>query len=322
MKRAFPEGPPDRPTLAHRIESLGLQLFLGGARFVPRSWALWWARRWGDLAFDLVRMRRKVTMENLRHAFPDESESRLRSIARSAYRGFGMTMMEVGLVPSASPKEVIDLCDVVNADLMDSTLEGGRGGILLAAHFGNWEIMGGNLALRGYPINFIVRSQRNPLVNRHLNENRARMQVKIIPVGQAVRKVYRSLRNNEFVAILADQDAGPDGLFLDFLGRPASVPLGPAVFARRNRSPILVGACLRIPGGRFRIVLDCVLEPDFSLSEEEDIRRLAEGYTKRLEATIREHPEHWFWMHRRWKSRPSGEGGTSPGESEEVPCAG
>jgi KDO2-lipid IV(A) lauroyltransferase len=321
MKRAFPKGPPDRPTLAHRIEYIGLQLFLGGARLVPRRWALGWARLWGRLAFDVVRMRRRVAMENLRHAFPDEDESRLVSIARAAYRGFGMTMMEVGLNAWTPAKKILELCEVVGQEELDRTLEQGKGGILLAAHFGNWEIMGGYLALRGYPINFIVRSQRNPLVNRQLNDNRRRMEVKIIPVGQAVRQVYRNLRDNEFVAILADQDAGPDGLFLDFLGRPASVPVGPAVFARRNRCPILIGVCLRLPKGRFRIIIDCTFKPDASLSEEEDVRRLAEAYTRRLEATIREHPEHWFWMHRRWKSQPPDDR-RDPEDHEVVPCAG
>jgi KDO2-lipid IV(A) lauroyltransferase len=296
------------------------------ARRAGRRRALWWARRWGDVALRVVRLRRAVTLANLRMAFPEAPEADLKRIARSAYQGFAMTMMDMALVPALSAAELAGLSDVEGLCHLEDVQAGGRGGLLVSAHMGNWEVIGGTLARAGYPVDFVVREQKNPLANRLLRDFRRKLGVGVIPVGPSVRRVFDALGKNRLVAILADQDAGRDGVFTEFMGRAASTAAGPALFARRTGAPIVVGYCIRRADGRFLVHLDPPFGSDPSLSEEEDVTRIVGAYTSRLEDFIRRHPGQWNWMHRRWKTRPEEDvpaGGGKPGPDEEtVTCVG
>ncbi|MBU1698850.1 MAG: lysophospholipid acyltransferase family protein [Candidatus Eisenbacteria bacterium] len=302
MKGAFPRGSSQKITFAHRMQYAALRLFIGAVSIGPRAVALWWARRWGDIAFEIIRIRRGVTLENLRCAFPDREQAWILRVARSAYRNFAMTMIEVGLLNRFSKEDILKRQTAHGEMAFDVALERGSGGVLLSAHFGNWEYLGGYFALRGYPINFLVRSQRNRLVDEFLNKNRRRLGVGIIPVGPSVRLIYKHLRANECVAFLLDQDAGHDGRFFEFLGRPASFATGPILFARRTGASILIGYGYRRPGGRFVLEIEPPIETDPDLSEDEDVDRITRLYIRHLEGVIRRFPEQWFWMHRRWKT--------------------
>jgi KDO2-lipid IV(A) lauroyltransferase len=320
MRRAFPRGRAERPTWKHWLELLGLGLFSAPARWGGERLGRPWARFWGRLAFDLFRIRRQVTLENLRHAFPDRPMAWRLRVARAAYGNFAETFLEVTLLARWGPEEILRRCPLrAGEEGLREALERGRGAILLSGHFGNWELMGGSLALRGYPVDFLVRPQRNPLVDARLQAWREAMGVGIIPVGQAVRRVYRALRAGRFVAILADQDAGRSGLFLPFMGRLASTAVGPAAFAYRARCPIILGHCLRTGPGELSVYLDPPVWPREGVPEEQEVERLARIYTRRLEEIVRAHPEHWFWMHRRWKTRPQGEPGPALSGEAEVP---
>jgi KDO2-lipid IV(A) lauroyltransferase len=112
------------------------------------------------------------------------------------------------------------------------------------------------------------------------------------------------LREGGSVALVADQDAGRSGAFLDFLGRPASCHLGPVRFAYRTGAAVIMGFCRRTGPGAFRGELHEPIVPDRSRPEEEEIRRILRLYNETLGRLVREHPDQWFWMHRRWKTRP------------------
>jgi KDO2-lipid IV(A) lauroyltransferase len=111
--------------------------------------------------------------------------------------------------------------------------------------------------------------------------------------------VLSALKRNRCVALLIDQDAHEDGAFVPFFGRPASTPRGPAVFHLRTGAPLVFARSIRLPGERYRIHCtrlntDGITDPD----------RITALMTEELEAAIRETPEQWFWMHRRWKTLP------------------
>jgi KDO2-lipid IV(A) lauroyltransferase len=135
------------------------------------------------------------------------------------------------------------------------------------------------------------------------------MNMPSIPRGAALRGILKALHEKKFVAILADQDAGGNGIFVDFLGRPASTGRGPAAFVLKTRAPIVFCVTIREPQGRHRIEAE-LLTFDFSqngaaLSEEEKLKSVTQAWTKVLEKYVRQYPDHWFWMHRRWKTRPA-----------------
>jgi KDO2-lipid IV(A) lauroyltransferase len=294
-----------RPTtLNHRLEYAGVKFFHGIVNALPLPVARELGAVLGRLAF-MLGIRRRVTLEHLRKAFGDErSEDELFRIARESYENFGRTTFEFARFPRLTPRLIDKTIALTGGEHLDAALERGSGAILVAGHFGNWELAA-TLAAKGYPLTFLVGEQHNILVDRLMNRLRARFGVEIVPLTGSLLGVLRALRSNRIVAMLSDQDAGKGGVFVEFLGRPASTPYGPGRLAARTGAPLLPGNDVRRGRGMHEIIiLPPVQPPAEGVTPEEAERHYTRGYTTAFEGFIRRNPEQYFWMHRRWKTRP------------------
>ncbi len=285
----------------HRMEFWIARVLGTVARTIPYPLALAIGSFLGWLAFDLLRIRRKVTLINLRNCLQPEAEG-LTTIGRRAYANFGKSMVEYSLFPSLNKKKVLNMVEFEGTEHFDEALEKGKGAVVVAGHFGSWELMGAATCQKGYPIDFLVGEQHNLLVDKMMNDYRRSMGIGIIKMGAAAKGVIKALKSNRFVAMLSDQDAGSDGTVVEFFGRPASTPKGPAAFALKMDAPIIMGFIVRRNGEKQKIFLEKPIYGEKTSDKEEDIRRLTQAYTRVLEDYIRKHPDHWFWPHRRWKS--------------------
>jgi KDO2-lipid IV(A) lauroyltransferase len=149
----------------------------------------------------------------------------------------------------------------------------------------------------------LVARQRNRLVDNLINSYRLSVNVNPIPVGVSTKSILRILRGGGVVGILADQNSRGKGVFVNFMGRPASTPRGPAAIALRMKIPALMVFDIRC-GSRHRILFEELDIPTDLRDDEEGIILFTQAYTEVLERYIRHYPDHWFWMHRRWKTRP------------------
>ena len=130
----------------------------------------------------------------------------------------------------------------------------------------------------------------------------------MIPIGAGVRRVFEALRANRWVALLADQDARRHGVFVPFIGLASSTPTGPAQIALATGAPIIMGAITRRPDGRHVIEVDAPLPvPDAGPADA--VRALTAAHAAWLERRVRDRPDGWFWLHRRWKTEPPEAGG-------------
>jgi KDO2-lipid IV(A) lauroyltransferase len=285
-------------------EFAALYLLYGLARRTPHRWLRRWGRGLGLFACNVLRLRRRVVLDNLRAAFGDRfTQPERMALARRFYASLGETMLEFFVMGDMEPAEIRDAVSIEGIEHLDRIRGEGRGALLISGHYGNWELLGAAIAARGYPIGYLAKSQSNPHVDRIQNAIRARAGVGIIKQESAHRLLY-ALKRREFVGILADQNAGGEGLFVDFLGRPASVFRGPAYFAFRTQSPIVPVAIRRIGPGRHHVTVRPPLRVDPAWDEETAVRELTRAHVASLERFIREHPEHYFWVHRRWKTDP------------------
>jgi KDO2-lipid IV(A) lauroyltransferase len=285
-----------------------LYLVFTGLRLVPSRWRIPCGRSLGVAVWHLFRIRRKVVLENLRQSFAGQlNESRLRGIAREFYANLGVTLLEFVAFYDEGPRVIPQLVTLEGQEHLAACQARGTGAIITSGHFGNWELAGAMVAALGYPISFIIKSQSNPHIDRLQNEIRRRAGIGVIRQGASVRKLVYALRRGDFVGMLADQDGGDAGIFIDFLGRPASVFRGPAYIAYRTGCPILPSATLRLADGHHKLVIEEPLEVDPAWDEETAVYELTRLYTARLENFIRQRPELYFWVHRRWKTRPSHE---------------
>ncbi|PKM97446.1 MAG: hypothetical protein CVU77_06000 [Elusimicrobia bacterium HGW-Elusimicrobia-1] len=280
-----------------RVVSEAILLFpLSGARLFGR-----WL---GIFAWSVLRIRREEVIGRVAAAFPAISPAEAVKIARDSYIQFMVSMSELVYFPNLSVDDINNLVDIEGLGLIKKLASEKRGAVFISGHFGNWELMGA--ALNKYiTVNLLVGKQENAPADRMLNNLRLGKGVKIIPLEMALKNVLRALKSGEIVCMLSDQDAREHGVFVEFFGKPASTPKGPATFALKTGAPLVTGFIIRGDDGRFKIYFAEVERPPEGLPTEEAVKIFTQNYTRRLEDFVRMRPDHWFWLHRRWKSDPS-----------------
>jgi KDO2-lipid IV(A) lauroyltransferase len=298
-----------RGGLGDWLEYVALRAVMGGAGLLPRPLM----GRAGDLAGDFVyhvlRTRRTVVEENLAATLGQTLDrSGVNRIARNVYRHLGRTLFEYGRFGDLSAGGLPEWLEVCGFENLAAAHRRGRGVVVVTGHFGNWELLGAIVAQHRLPIHFLAKEQRNPYVDRYMDRARSRhLGVGVLNPGMELRRIFRCLRRGELIGMLFDQDAGADGIFLDVLGRVASVQPGAAVFSYRTGAPIVPCGVFRLPDGRHRASFEPAFDPDPGAPYEDEIRRLTALCEASLERYIYLHPEQYYWVHRRWKTRPPGE---------------
>jgi len=287
--------------IKHRIEYWIIYLVGAFARIIPYRLALALGSFLGWLAFDVLRMRRKVTLINLKNSL-GKGKDGLAKIGRRAYQNIGKSMVEYSLFPSLDKEKILRMVEFEGTENFDEALRKRKGAVLVAGHFGSWELMGAATRQKGYPVDFLVGEQHNLLIDDLMNDYRRSVGIGIIKMGAAAKGIIRALKNNRFVAMLSDQDAGSDGTVVEFFNRPASTPKGPAAFALKMDAPVIMAFIIRENQKKQRIIIEKPIFVEKTSDKENDIQRLTQAYTRVLEEYIRKYPDHWFWPHRRWKS--------------------
>jgi KDO2-lipid IV(A) lauroyltransferase len=215
--------------------------------------------------------------------------------------------VEAALLWTRGERGVLDLVERVEGwEHLQSALAEGRGALGAAAHHGNWELLGAYLAARGVKVEVAVRGMANPLFEGYVNRNRTRLGMTVMHDSEAVRRTARAIRDGRFVAFLSDQGVmGLASSFVPFFGRPAKTPRGFAVFALRLEVPVCFIDAVRLPGGKFRVIVEPV-EIERTGDREKDVDAMVVRYSEILEKWVREYPEQYFWQHRRWRRQPPG----------------
>jgi len=295
-----------RPTVRHYLEYGAYRSIAGTLSVAPEVLADRLGAGLGWLTARTVPLRWGVAMSQLELAFPDRGLSWRRKVARRSYAHLGaeaIAMVRMGGMPRA---QIVERTDLRGFELVEESLAQGRGVMVVTGHFGNWEVGGAAVAARGHPIDVVVARQRNRLFDERIEWSRERLGLGVIPRGKASARVLESLRAGRVVGILGDQDAREAGVFVDFFGRPASTARGPALLAIRAGARLVVAVSRRLSGGRPRYAVDFEsVDVPRTGDIRRDVRALTQAYTSRLENFIREAPEQYFWLHRRWKTLPS-----------------
>ena len=298
----------ERPaTVNHRIQYGALRGVLTMLRGLGMRGASAVGARIGTFGYRPLAIRREVVERQVRAALPELSSEEVNRIARASYANLGRTTTETALLPSYDAETIISLFEQVEGwSIVEERLAREKGLIIVSGHLGNWELGGAYAAARGLPMQAVARYMENPLFDRYLTRTRERIGMTIVHDDEAVRRVPRALRGGNVVAFLIDQGAvGLASTWVPFFGRLAKTPRGPAVFALRLGAPIVFGAALRQPSGRFRLTFEAIdSTPTGDL--DADMDRIVTEYTSVLEKWVRRAPEQYFWQHRRWKHQRPG----------------
>jgi len=247
-------------------------------------------------------IRRRVTLDNLARAFPERSTKQLRALARAAYANMARAVVDALRSLGASRAQLLAEVEVGDFAPVERALAAGKGLLVATAHLGSWEMFGAAMAQR-VPLHAVVRPLRGG-VNARLVEARERAGLRLIPARGALAGMVAALRKNEVVAMLLDQAiGGKHALFVPFFGRPAATSPALSMAALRTGAPTLVVVALR-ESGRLRFRVEGPFEMTDTGDRQRDLRDHTARVTAALERIIREAPEQWLWLHRRWKLAP------------------
>lgn len=296
---------PPKPTLAMRLEYAALRVastlvrplgFFGASRVGAMIGALGWRP---------LRIRADRVERAVRACFPEFSDARVREVAKGSYASMGRMAMEIIYLSKATGESVLDkFVEPEGWELIERQKASGKGVLLVAAHFGNWELSGAYVAARTGQIEGIAMHMANPYSDAFLKRTRERLGTTVTFDEDAVRRIPRVLRDGNIVALVSDQGAkGLAATYANFFGRPARTPRGAAVFALRNGPPLLFFAAVRQPDARYKIIVREVPIANTG-NRERDVDQTVQNYTDVIEQFVREYPEQYFWQHRRWKRQP------------------
>jgi KDO2-lipid IV(A) lauroyltransferase len=303
----------------HRLEIAALRLFQFWIWLPPLA-VIHRAADWlGWLAFRVLRVRRKVILQNLCQAFPEKSERVRKRIGLLHTQHFAKTALEFMRFPKTRREEIAALCEVTGHEHVRGALAQKKGVLLVSGHFGNWELICPLMGHLGDPTSALAGTQHNARVNDIMNDTRENMGVEIIRRGIGVRNIIKALRENRCVVVLSDQNAPRQGIFVDFFDKPASTAPGIAAFHLKLGSPIIFFFFIRLPKGRHRLLFQPLDPGPLKGTRDEQIKTITQAYLSTLEQMIRQYPEQYFWMHRRWKTRPAEEQESRPKNKDQRP---
>ncbi len=294
--------------MKHRIEYAFARIASAFARLLPRKARLAIGRVLGSLVFTLDRRHREITMQNVDLAFGDEKTAEeKRAIARGAFRHFGAMLFEMMTIGRPGRRDLEPLFEFEGVEHVDAAQRRGKGTILIAAHFGNWEL---HAIAHGYlvgKLNLVAREQDNLYLNRWLEEIRKISGNDIVYKQRALRQMRRLLRDGEAIAFVTDQNVHlEDAVFVDFFGRKAATTPVASWFALKTGAALVPAFCYPLPDGRYHAVyeraIDCERYRDVEPAEA--VVALTQELAAVQERYIRQHPDCWLWMHRRWRTRP------------------
>lgn len=266
---------------------------------VMADWISW-------LAYKKLRIRRRVTDENLLQALPELSSSEREDIGVAMWRHMILLVCELVQAPRKIHRNNWrDYVTMKDIDLEVEHLLTDRPVIVVSGHLGNFEIGGLVSALLGYPTYSVARSLDNPYVDRFIKRFRESTGQYILPKRGSSPQVDQVLNHGGTLMILGDQSAGPRGCWIEFFGRPASCHKSVALFSLTQNAPMVFGYSLRMNDTPMKFEIGVLGVYDPERDGLRDVEELSQWYSDLLEEAIRMAPEQYWWLHRRWKEPPA-----------------
>lgn len=292
--------------ICDRLVHWSVWVIAAAARRLPKQLAMFLGSGIGVLYYFAAKRRRQIALENLQLVFGcEKSDAERKEICLGHFRNLGKTAIEFLRFPKLTDNNIWREVAVEGKENLIGALDGGKGAIVFLPHFGNWELLA---LVYGVLIPNRAKAIALPIKNEFLNsfvwKYRQQLGLKLIPRKRAVRETIRALRNNFAVGFFADQNAGKDGVFVDFFGKKAASVRGPATLALKSGAPILFSIDVRQHDDRHRVIISPPVELEISGDFEQDVRINTTRLLKILESYIHQYPSQWLWLHNRWKTQP------------------
>jgi KDO2-lipid IV(A) lauroyltransferase len=249
-------------------------------------------------------------LDNLRASFPEKSEQWILQTGRRSFEHIVMLTIDILFTPRLVKKyNWRDYSRYKNVERAKWLMLEGRGLLMVGAHYSNFEIIGYLMGLFGFEVYSIARPLDNKYISRYLYGVRRAAGQRIIDKKGATSLMEELTSAGATLCFVVDQDAGKKGVFVDFFGRKASTYKSIGLLAITKNMPIVVGYSRRIDNRfYFEIGMSRIIFPEEWADKDDPLKWVTAEYTRAIEEFVREDPSQYWWLHRRWKHRPKGEG--------------
>jgi KDO2-lipid IV(A) lauroyltransferase len=287
-----------------------VRVLLGALRALPRSWARAAGAALGWAVWFVAGRLRSVGLQNLAMALPEKTGDERRAILRGMYRSLGWQMGEFAQMRGYTVGKVSKFVRYEGLENYLAARDKGKGVLVLTGHLGAWELSSFYHSLMGYPMSMVIRRLDNPLVDTLVNGIRSMHGNRVIHKDDFARGLLTAMHNGETVGILMDTNmTPPQGVFVPYFGVEACTASGLARVAMKSGAAVLPGFLLwERTEKRYVLRFGPELELVTTGDAASDVVANTALFTSTIEAYVRRYPEQWLWVHRRWKTRPEGEG--------------
>jgi len=273
----------------------------------------------GLLSFLILKKDRRRAMENFRFALGSKySDNDIRKIVRTAFINLGRNALEALHIPRLNLSNLKNYITFEGLEHVEEGLRKGKGIVVITGHLGNWELFSTTVSMIGYPVTIIARRYSNPWIDGMIKNFRASHGTNVIIrkkgyESQMMKEALKALRQNGILGLLIDQYTRKGSVCVDFFGRLATAPIGPAIFAARTEATVLPGCVIRKNKYRHIVKFYPPAEVVNTGDREKDIYVNTANFTKAIEMMVSEYPSQWAWTHDRWKMKSKGQRAKSMG---------
>jgi KDO2-lipid IV(A) lauroyltransferase len=272
---------------------------------LPWKTALWGGGFLGRTAFRFLKRERSQALNNFTMAFGSRyNDSEKNKIVRRSFENLGKNLAEVLKFRQINKNNIDQKVTFRGESSLKRAFANGQGIIFVTAHFGNWELMGAALSIKGYPTNVIAAPLYDRRLDQIMNGYRMIHGVQTITRGEerSGRRILASLKQKQILGLLIDQDIDADGVFVDFFNRKAFTPSGAASLALKSGASVIFGFIRREENNHHIITLEGPVSLIRNGSMEQNIQDNTAYFTKVIEENINRYPDQWVWMHNRWET--------------------
>ena len=272
---------------------------------LPKSFVKLLGKGMAFFWYGCVPIRVSLISDNLRKAYPEKSQKEIRQLTQENLCHYVFLCLEFIQLRTLSLEEFKNRVVIENPELFYSAFKGNRGVVALTAHLGNFEWLAAVASLHGVALHMVVRPMKSAFFEHLISRQRKKVGLGLIEPKNSIPHILKLLSQNKVIGFIFDQHRSPPGgVYVSFFNRPAATTKGLAAFVERSNALVVPVYSYRTDLGHMVLKISPPIPYKRVGTHEENIYTNTQSYSHAIEQMVREHPEQWFWIHRRWKGHP------------------
>ena len=262
----------------------------------PRRASLFFGKLFGLFIYYILPIRKKVALQNIKDNFPELNNQKKLKILKNTYIHFGMILSDFLRTKKLNENNINNI--IYMDDKTRQMLKDNKGAIIMTGHLGNWEYFLPTFGLNGFLFTIVAQKIKNPYLNRFFLKTRTIKNVNIIFKKDGTKKMLQALKDQNYLGLASDQNAGKKGLEINFLNIKTSIPKGAAIFHIKTGAPIIIGYCIMDKNKKYTFSTQILDTSGINFEKDDAIYTINRKFTDSLGRMIKKYPNQYFWFHK------------------------